>query len=58
LKHIHDRKIIHRDLKAENIFMTTKGVAKIGDLGVCKVCNTDSTGARTEIGTPIIMSPE
>ena len=58
LKHIHDRRIIHRDLKAENIFLSSKGVAKIGDLGVCKVCNLDQTGCKTKIGTPIIMSPE
>jgi NIMA (never in mitosis gene a)-related kinase 1/4/5 len=58
VKYIHDRRIIHRDLKAENIFMTKGGIAKIGDMGICKVCETDSTGCKTKVGTPIIMSPE
>ena len=38
--------------------MTKNGVAKIGDMGVCRVCKTDATGCNTKIGTPIVMSPE
>lgn len=37
MKHIHDRKVIHRDLKGQNIFMTSRGFVKIGDLGIAKV---------------------
>lgn len=37
VKHIHDRKIIHRDIKGQNIFMTKKGICQIGDFGVSKV---------------------
>ena len=37
LKHIHDRKILHRDLKGQNIFLTSKGIIKIGDFGIAKV---------------------
>ena len=38
LKHIHDRKVLHRDLKPQNIFLTKAGVVKLGDFGVAKVC--------------------
>lgn len=34
IKHIHDRKILHRDLKTQNIFMTQQGEIKIGDFGI------------------------
>ena len=37
MKHINYRKFIHRDLKGQNIFMTTRGFVKIGDLGIAKV---------------------
>jgi serine/threonine protein kinase len=36
LKHIHDRKILHRDLKTSNIFVTRSGMVKIGDFGISK----------------------
>lgn len=29
MKHVHDRKILHRDLKSQNIFLTSSGVVKV-----------------------------
>jgi NIMA (never in mitosis gene a)-related kinase len=37
LKLMHDMKILHRDLKCANVFMTKWGVYKLGDLNVSKV---------------------
>lgn len=37
IKHIHDRKILHRDLKTQNIFLNSKGEVKMGDFGIARV---------------------
>jgi len=36
LKFIHDRRILHRDIKSSNIFLTSNGTVKIGDFGISK----------------------
>lgn len=58
MKHIHDRKIIHRDLKGQNVFLTTKGIVQIGDFGIAKVLSGTLQKARTQVGTPYYLSPE
>lgn len=58
LKHMHDRKILHRDLKSANIFMTESGYVKIGDFGVSRVLNSTLSKAKTVVGTPYYLSPE
>lgn len=37
IKNVHQRKILHRDLKTQNIFLTSKGDIKIGDFGIARV---------------------
>ena len=56
LKSLHERKILHRDLKCANVFITGDGVYKLGDLNVSKVLKKDM--AFTQTGTPYYASPE
>lgn len=58
LKHIHDRKILHRDLKTQNVFMMKNDVVKLGDFGISKVLDHTTSFAKTSIGTPYYLSPE
>ena len=54
---IHKQKILHRDLKSQNIFLTKDLNIKIGDLGVSKKL-IQTNFAKTFIGTPYYLSPE
>ncbi|XP_043988685.1 serine/threonine-protein kinase Nek5-like isoform X3 [Gambusia affinis] len=59
LKHIHDRKILHRDIKSQNIFLTSGGMkVKLGDFGIARILNNTLEMARTCVGTPYYLSPE
>lgn len=58
LKHVHDRKILHRDLKTQNIFLTKKNIIKLGDFGIARVLKHTREKARTMVGTPYYLSPE
>lgn len=58
IKHIHDRKIIHRDLKTHNIFLTGDGKIKLGDFGIARPLSLTLEKIRTVVGTPYYMSPE
>jgi len=58
LKHVHDRKIIHRDLKGQNIFLTKSDFVKLGDFGIARVLSTTRENAKTMVGTPYYLSPE
>jgi len=58
IKHVHDRKILHRDLKSQNVFLTKNGVVKLGDFGIAKCLNLTLDKAQTIVGTPYYLSPE
>lgn len=62
LQYLHSKRILHRDLKTQNIFLTKSNLVKIGDLGIATVLDTNANDetlpACTVIGTPYYMSPE
>lgn len=58
LKYMHDKHILHRDLKSQNLFLTSQDQLKVGDFGISKVLENTSAFAKTTIGTPYYLSPE
>jgi len=58
VKHVHDRKVLHRDLKCENVFLTKSGMCKLGDFGVSYIMVQTKEKAQTLAGTPYYIAPE
>jgi len=58
LFYLHKNRVIHRDLKTLNIFLTENNHIKIGDFGVSKKLINNNIYAYTFVGTPYYLSPE
>lgn len=59
LEHAHAHGIVHRDLKPANLFLTKKGVLKLGDFGLARTNDaTQLTAAGKTMGTFAYMAPE
>ena len=58
VQYIHSKKVLHRDLKTQNIFIAKGGIVKLGDFGISKVLEKTDQFATTVTGTPYYMAPE
>lgn len=58
IQFIHSKKILHRDIKPQNIFIDDKMNIKIGDFGISKILNTTGEQCKTMTGTPFYLAPE
>lgn len=57
LSWLHANRIIHRDIKTLNVFLTSDNDVRLGDLGVARLLS-DASYAETIVGTPYYLSPE
>lgn len=63
LQYAHDKGVVHRDIKPDNILMATDGSVKIADFGLSRILGNESqqdllTGTHQVMGTPRYMAPE
>ncbi|KAM8961365.1 membrane-associated tyrosine- and threonine-specific cdc2-inhibitory kinase [Pelodytes ibericus] len=59
LKHLHDRDLLHLDIKPANVFMSCCGVCKLGDFGLMVELNgSDEGNGDAQEGDPRYMAPE
>jgi NIMA (never in mitosis gene a)-related kinase len=53
---LHDAKVVHRDIKCANVFLSNDGGVKLGDLNVSKIAKIGIM--QTQTGTPYYCPPE
>lgn len=60
LDYAHRKGVIHRDLKPQNILLTSEGAAYLADFGIAKLLESGKlqTAAGAVLGTPAYMAPE
>ena len=55
VQYLHQRKIVHRDIKPQNIFINEEKVLKLADFGISKAMEYTQEKAMTLVGTPYYL---
>lgn len=58
VRYLHEHKVIHRDLKLGNMFLSDKLQVKVGDFGLATKVEFEGERKRTVCGTPNYIAPE
>lgn len=58
VKHAHDRGVVHKDLKTQNILLDEYKNVKITDFGIADIMDEDVTRTQSLMGTPQYIAPE
>jgi CHASE2 domain-containing sensor protein/tRNA A-37 threonylcarbamoyl transferase component Bud32 len=58
LDYAHASGVFHRDVKPDNIMVTSTGIVKVMDFGIARIVESSLTRTGSVIGTPAYMSPE
>lgn len=58
LEYLHEKEILHRNIKQENLFISSGKIGKLGDFGFARLMKSAQTRLTTASGPPLYMSPE
>ncbi|KAK8829645.1 Serine/threonine-protein kinase [Blastocystis sp. ATCC 50177/Nand II] len=58
LSYLHSMRIVHRDIKPDNLLLSENGVAKVCDFGLAAQLDPNRKGKDVICGTPLYMAPE
>ena len=58
LYYLHNKNIVHRDIKSDNIMLTSRGEVKLGDFGYAALLTRERKRRNSKVGTTCWMAPE